>query len=79
MFISHLHLSLLLNRRPTVADLSPAARAIVIEDAPAGLEGARRAGMKCVGVLTGHAELHADLVVHRLTDLASDSLERLLA
>jgi len=29
MFISHLHLSSLLNRRPTVADLSPAARAIV--------------------------------------------------
>lgn len=57
---------------------TPASRSIVIEDAPAGLEGARRAGMKCVGVLTGHAALHADLVVHRLTDLASDSLERLL-
>ena len=51
----------------------------MIEDAPAGLEGARRAGMKCVGVLTGHAELHADLVVHRLTDLAADALDQLLA
>jgi hypothetical protein len=29
MFISHLHLSLLLNRRPTVADLSPQAQAVL--------------------------------------------------
>lgn len=53
--------------------------AIVIEDAPAGLEGARRAGMKCVGVLTGHDALHADVVVHRLTDLPHDAFDRLLA
>ena len=55
------------------------ARAIVIEDAPAGLEGARRAGMKCVGVLTGHAQLQADDVVHRLTDLPADAFDLLLA
>lgn len=53
-------------------------RAIVIEDAPAGLEGARRAGMKCIGVLTGHDSLHADVVVHRLTDLPPDAFDALL-
>jgi len=39
---------------------------IVVEDAPAGVEAARRAGMKSVGVLTTHRELKADLVAPRL-------------
>ena len=42
---------------------------IVVEDAPAGVEAARRAGMKSVGVLTTHRELKADLVAPRLDQL----------
>ncbi len=42
---------------------------IVVEDAPAGVEAARRAGMKCVGVLTTHDELKADWVFKTLEDL----------
>jgi beta-phosphoglucomutase len=42
---------------------------IVIEDAPAGLEAARRAGMKSIGVLTTHNELKADLVAANLDQL----------
>ncbi len=42
---------------------------IVIEDAPSGVEAARRAGMKSIGVLTTHNELKADLVVPRLDQL----------
>ncbi len=55
------------------------ARCIVVEDAPAGLEGARRAGMRAVGVLSAHhPELDADLVVPSLADLPADAFERLL-
>lgn len=42
---------------------------VVVEDAPAGVEGARRAGIACVGVCTTHADLTASLVVHSLADL----------
>src|SRR5262245_3685118 len=42
---------------------------IVVEDAPAGVEAARRAGMKSIGVLTTHPALKADLVVPRLDQL----------
>ena len=45
---------------------------IVIEDAPAGIEAARRAGMKSVGVLTTHRELKADLVAPSLDQLPND-------
>ncbi len=45
---------------------------IVIEDAPAGIEAARRAGMKSIGVLTTHRELDADWVVSRLDELPED-------
>ncbi len=47
-------------------------RCIVIEDAPAGIEAARRAGMKSIGVLTTHRELSADWVVARLDELPED-------
>jgi len=53
-------------------------RSIVVEDAVAGIEGARRAGMKCVGV-SDRATLAADIVVPRLTDLPPDAFERLLS
>ncbi|MGE0128257.1 MAG: HAD family hydrolase [Blastocatellales bacterium] len=45
---------------------------VVIEDAPAGIEAARRAGMKSVGVLSTHSDLDADWVVLRLTELPDD-------
>ncbi len=58
----------------------PPARCIVVEDAPAGLEGARRAGMKCVGVLSSHfPELVADVVVPSLEALPADAFWTLLA
>lgn len=56
----------------------PPARSIVVEDAPAGLEGARRGGMRCVGVRTSHTHLQADLVVDSLADLPDDAFDRLL-
>lgn len=54
------------------------ARSIVVEDAPAGVEGGRRAGMRTIGVLNTHAELHADIVVHTLDELPRDAFDRLL-
>ncbi len=48
---------------------------IVVEDAPAGLEGARRAGMKTIGVLTTHEVLEADVVVQSLQDLTWETIE----
>ncbi len=56
----------------------PPARCIVIEDAPAGVEAGRRAGMKTVGVLTTHPDLDADLVVPTLEALPVEFVERLL-
>ncbi|MFN3704616.1 MAG: HAD family hydrolase [Thermoflexales bacterium] len=53
-------------------------RAIVIEDAPAGLEGARRAGMKCIGVCSSHGDLVADVVVASLEALPDDALDQLV-
>ncbi|MBA3441787.1 MAG: HAD family phosphatase [Pyrinomonadaceae bacterium] len=53
-------------------------RSIVVEDAPAGIEGGRRAGMRTIGVLTTHADLHADLVVHTLEELPDNAFDQLL-
>ncbi len=55
----------------------PVSRAIVVEDAAMGIEGARRAGMKCVGV-NGRVPLPADVVVKSLTELPPDTFDRLL-
>ena len=52
---------------------------VVVEDAPAGTEAARRAGMRCVGVLSSHAELRADIVVRTLEELPDGAFDRLLA
>lgn len=52
------------------------AHCIVIEDAPAGIEAAERAGMKTIGVLTTHAELHADITVKSLAELPRDYFAR---
>lgn len=58
----------------------PSSRCVVVEDAPAGVEGARRAGMKSIGVLSDHhAELQADLVVASLDRLPPTAFTELLA
>jgi beta-phosphoglucomutase len=54
-----------------------AARCIVVEDAATGIEGARRAGMKCVGV-SRRVTLRADVFVATLPELAPDTFDRLL-
>lgn len=54
-------------------------RSIVVEDAPAGVEGGRRAGMHTIGVLTTHAELHADLVVRTLEELPDNAFDQLVS
>lgn len=51
-------------------------RAIVVEDAEAGVEGARRAGMKCIGV-NAKIALRADVSISVLTDLDPDAFDRL--
>ena len=53
------------------------ARAVVVEDAAAGIEAARRAGMRSVGA--GAAGLDtAEVVVASLADLPADTFERLV-
>ncbi len=57
----------------------PAAHCVVVEDAPAGLEAARRAGMRSIGVLSDHhPRLSADLVVPSLEAIPADGFETLL-
>jgi len=56
--------------------LSPS-RCVVVEDAPAGIEGARRAGMPSVGVSRA-VTLPADVFVRSLTDLGPSAFESLL-
>ena len=54
------------------------ARCVVVEDAPAGTEAARRAGMRSVGVLSSHGELRADIVVRTLEELPDTAFDDLL-
>jgi beta-phosphoglucomutase family hydrolase len=56
----------------------PPANCIVVEDAPAGIESGKRAGMKTIGVLTNQASLDADIVVSSLDELPSDAFEKIL-
>jgi beta-phosphoglucomutase len=55
----------------------PPTSCIVVEDAAAGVEAGRRAGMKTIGV-NGRAALDADVYVSSLLDLPADAFERLL-
>jgi len=55
----------------------PPASCIVVEDAPAGVEAGRRAGMKTIGVNT-KTPLAADIYVTSLADLPPDAFDRLL-
>lgn len=57
----------------------PPRRCVVVEDAPAGLEGARRAGMPSIGVLSAHhTALVADLVVPSLEALPPAAFDTLV-
>ncbi|MEO7275102.1 MAG: HAD family phosphatase [Vicinamibacterales bacterium] len=55
----------------------PPQRCIVVEDAAVGVEAARRAGMRSIGV-NASARLTADVAVASLDDLAPDAFDRLL-
>ena len=56
----------------------PAERCIVVEDAGAGIEGARRAGMRSIGINHDGKDLQADVVVKSLDQLEPDAFDRLL-
>lgn len=53
-------------------------RCVVVEDAEAGIEGARNAGMRSIGISHNGKHLAADVVVRSLELLDSDTFERLL-
>ena len=56
-------------------------RCVVIEDAPFGVEAAKRAGMRCVAVLTYHPRdvlAEADLVVDTLADVTAEDVVSLI-
>ena len=55
----------------------PAGRCVVVEDAGAGIEAARRAGMKSIGV-SRTTRLAADVFVESLQDLTDDAFDLLL-
>jgi HAD superfamily hydrolase (TIGR01509 family) len=56
----------------------PPERCVVVEDAAAGIEAARRAGMRSIGV-SRSAGLDADVVVRSLADLGDRVFEEILA
>jgi len=56
----------------------PPGSCIVVEDAVAGVEGARRAGMKSIGVSRNGKHLPADLVVQSLEVLDPEGFDKLL-
>jgi beta-phosphoglucomutase len=59
-----------------------AGRCVVIEDAPAGVDAARRAGCRCVAVMMHHdrnALQSADRIVERLGDLRVDEVLGMVA
>jgi beta-phosphoglucomutase len=56
----------------------PPERCIVVEDAGAGIEGARCAGMRSIGISHNDKDLQGDVVVESLDLLEPDAFERLL-
>jgi beta-phosphoglucomutase len=57
----------------------PPERSIVVEDAPAGIEAAHRAGMRAIAVGRAAAGRTADISVGSLAELPGDAFERLLS
>jgi HAD superfamily hydrolase (TIGR01509 family) len=57
---------------------SAPAQSVVVEDAPAGIEAARRAGMPSIGVRRNGSPLPASLAVSSLADLPPDAFSRLI-
>jgi beta-phosphoglucomutase-like phosphatase (HAD superfamily) len=55
----------------------PPARCVVVEDAAAGVEAARRGGMRSIGV-NATVPLAADVYVRSLDDLDDDTFDRLI-
>jgi beta-phosphoglucomutase family hydrolase len=55
----------------------PPSRCIVVEDAVPGVEAARRAGMRCIGVSRNGSLTGADVVVRSLVDLRDSAFEDL--
>lgn len=55
----------------------PPLRCVVVEDAAAGIEAARRGGMRSIGV-SASGLLQADVFVRSLADLPEDAFERLV-
>ncbi len=51
---------------------------IVVEDAAAGIEGARRAGMHSIGITHDDNHLQADVVVESLDQLDPDAFDKIL-
>lgn len=56
---------------------TPPARCIVVEDSPAGIEAARRAGMRVIGV-NRQKSLAADVAAAQLCDLPHDTFDTLV-
>lgn len=57
----------------------PPAYCVVVEDAPAGIEGAHRAGMRAIGIRSSHPMLAAERVVQTLNELPDNAFDQLLA
>lgn len=56
----------------------PPSRCIVVEDAPAGVEAGRRAGMRTIGIVAMHPGLQADVTTDSMAELPDDTFDRLL-
>ena len=56
----------------------PPQNCLVIEDAANGIEAARRASMKTIGVLNTQPQLEADIVVRSLHDLSWEMIEKMM-
>jgi HAD superfamily hydrolase (TIGR01509 family) len=57
----------------------PPDRCIVVEDAVAGIEAAKSAGMRSIGVSSSSALPAADVLIRSLADLSDDAFDRLVA
>lgn len=57
----------------------PPSHCIVVEDAPAGVEAGRRAGMRTIGIASMGRPLDADIVISSLEQLAPDAFDDLVA